>query len=314
MKDSIISEIKKLREIINEPIKQHDLFQRKRDWSKLCVCLDTIEDTETAISSYLKLPEFDAYNGGYLFIYGLLQALFVEQDAIGNLYDGIFSTDNYFKIMMSKHETLRYIRKIRNDSIGHPTSRKDGSYCSIIQQSVSKQKFDLLLDLDEGSFYITSINIFEIIDIQAREVYVNLKMFIERLEEEIRMNRQGYKDDKLGDLFQLRGYYMEKLSSCAYGGYNAIESIAFSFLNSLQDNYNIFYSKAIERHPSGGIFDRINYIHPKITHVFNRLLGYKDSGLYNNYDAIIMIDVLDEYLKEVEKIANNIDKDYSEEF
>lgn len=69
MKDNVIEKIKILRGIINEPRMQYEWLQRKRDWSKLCNCIDTIEDTETAISSYLELEEFDAFNGGYLYIY-----------------------------------------------------------------------------------------------------------------------------------------------------------------------------------------------------------------------------------------------------
>lgn len=55
----------------------------------------------------------------------------------------------------------------------------------------------------------------------------------------------------------------------------------------------------------------IEYIHPKLLHVFNKLRFYKDTGgLYKNYGAIIMIDALNEYLKEIEKIACEIDNEY----
>lgn len=311
MNDYIISEINKIRSIINEPRKQHDLLQRRRDWSKLCTCLDTIEDVEMAISSFLELPDFDAYSGGYLFIYGLLQGLFLEQDAISHLYDSIFETDDYLKQMLSKYKALQDIREIRNNSIGHPTNRKGRSFYSIVQTSICKQGFDLLSDIEEGKTYFSSINLIEIIELQSQEILTNLQVIVGKLEEEIRMHKEKYREDKLGGLFHLRGYCIEKLSRCTYieGTYNGNVDFAFTLLKGIQENYNKFYTKTTERF--GQVIDAIDYLHPKITHVFNRMWSFKEQGMLNNYDAIVMIDALREYLNEAEEIANEIDEEYS---
>jgi hypothetical protein len=309
MNESIINEINKIRRIINEPRKQHDLLQRRRDWSKLCTCLDTIDDVETSISSYLELADFDACNGGYLFIYGLLQGLFIEQDAISHLYNSIFETDDYLKQMLSKYKALQDIREIRNNSIGHPTNRKGKAFYSIVQTSICKQGFDLLSDIEEGKTYFSSINLIEIIELQSQEILTNLQVIVGKLEEEIRMHKEKYKEDKFGSLFHLRGYCIEKLSRCTYveGTYNGNVDIAFSQLKGLQENYNKFYTKTTERF--GHVIDAIGYLHPKIAHVFSRMWLFKEQGMFNNYDAIVMIDALREYLQEAEEIANEIDED-----
>ena len=59
-------------------------------WHMLCSCMDTIEDTEEALESFLKL-DIDSSDEGrnYLRIYGALQALFVQQDAVKNLHDAL---------------------------------------------------------------------------------------------------------------------------------------------------------------------------------------------------------------------------------
>ena len=60
------------------PINKHQ--QEKAIWETLYASIDTIEDTQHAIDHYNKLDTFNATSGGYLFVYGLLQALFVQQD------------------------------------------------------------------------------------------------------------------------------------------------------------------------------------------------------------------------------------------
>lgn len=311
MKDCVLIKVKKLREIINDPRKQYELLKRKRDWSKLCTCIDAIEDTDAAISSYLELDEFDAFTGGYLYLYGILQALFLQQDAVSNLYDGIFATDNYLKVMLNKHKSLKDIRGIRNDSIGHPTNRKGKSYHSIVQHSICKAGFDLSSVFEEDRIQISYINILEIISTQAAEINSVLNLIVSTLEEEIKVHKDQYKDDKLGNLLQLRSYCIEKLSNCTYvnGLYNGDSDFAFVLLEGIIEKYHMLYNKAKERY--GYSLDSIAFIHPKLLHVFNKLKYYRDNGgLYQNYDAIVVIDALREYLKQIEQIAGEIDEEY----
>ncbi len=311
MNDIILDKVKILREIINDPRKQYELLKRKRDWSKLCTCIDTIEDTEAAISSYLELDEFDAFKGGYLYIYGILQALFLQQDAVSNLYDGIFATDNYLNVMLNKHRSLKDIREIRNNSIGHPTNRNGKSYHSIVQHSICKTGFDLSSDFDEDRIQFSFINILEIINTQAKEINSVLNLIVSTLKEEIKVHKDQYKDDKLGNLLQLRGYCIEKLSNCTYvnGLHNENSDFAFVLLEGIIEKYHMLYNKAKERY--GYSPDSIGFIHPKLIYVFNKLKFYKDNGgLYQNYGAIVMIDALKEYLKQVEQIAREIDEEY----
>jgi hypothetical protein len=311
MKNYILDKVNKLREIINDPRKQYELLKRKRDWSKLCTCIDTIEDTEAAISSYLELNGFDAYTGGYLYLYGILQALFLQQDAVSNLYDGIFATDKYLKVMLNKHKSLRDIREIRNDSIGHPTNRNGKSYHSIVQHSICKTGFSLSSDLEECRIQFSYINILEIINTQVTEINSVLNLIVSTLEEEIKVHKDQYKEDKLGNILQLRGYCIEKLSNCAYvnGLYYEDSDLAFVLLEGIIEKYHMLYNKVKERY--GYSLDSIEFIHPKLEHVFNRLKFYRDNGgLYQNYDAIVMIDALNEYLTQVEQIAGEIDEEY----
>jgi len=60
-----------LRLFINKPRIQYRLLKKRPLWFQLCSSLDTIEDTELAIDSYLS-SEFEKDGELYLAIYGLL--------------------------------------------------------------------------------------------------------------------------------------------------------------------------------------------------------------------------------------------------
>lgn len=90
--------IDKIRYFINGPIRQHSLMKNTATWFQLCSCLDVLGDTELAINAYSdsvldigSLPKIKKYNVGslYLEVYGLLQALFLQQDAAINLCDSL---------------------------------------------------------------------------------------------------------------------------------------------------------------------------------------------------------------------------------
>ena len=72
MIENIFSEI---REICNHPWKRELLFQDKIIWNRLWSSLDVIEDAQIAIDNYSNLPEFSSNENGYLYVYGILQAL-----------------------------------------------------------------------------------------------------------------------------------------------------------------------------------------------------------------------------------------------
>lgn len=151
--------------------------------------------------------------------------------------------------MLDKHKSLKDIREIRNDSVGHPTNRNGRSYHSIIQQSICKTGFELSSDIDEGSIHFSSINIFEIISAQASEINSVLDLIVATLEEEIKMHKDVYKDDKLRNILQLRGYCIEKLSNCAYvnGSYSDNSEFAFGLLEGIIEKYYLLYNKVKER-------------------------------------------------------------------
>ena len=78
----------------------------------------------------------------YLAVYGVLQGMFLQQDALVNLGNTL-----RFPIRIDDYQGLKKIREIRNQIVGHPTSyrrRKTESYYAINRGSLSLEKLDVM--------------------------------------------------------------------------------------------------------------------------------------------------------------------------
>ena len=108
-----------VRDYVNNPRKHSLLYQNKQTFSQLVSSLDVIEDADEAINAYEAKEFGDSKGAHYLAVYGLLQALYVQQDAFYNLSEALGA-----RVNRSDYPELRRIREIRNDSIGHPTKSR----------------------------------------------------------------------------------------------------------------------------------------------------------------------------------------------
>jgi hypothetical protein len=87
--------------------------------SQFGTALYVVEDCECAIGAYETMQWPREVGGQYLAVYGVLQAMFVQQDAVQALYEAI---DEKFEF---SHELVR-IRHARNRCIGHPAKDTQG--------------------------------------------------------------------------------------------------------------------------------------------------------------------------------------------
>ena len=71
-----------IRDFINRPRKQTKLLSDLASWNMLCSALDVIGDTELALEAYLAWTPQKEDGEKYLLVYGALQVMEVQQDAV----------------------------------------------------------------------------------------------------------------------------------------------------------------------------------------------------------------------------------------
>ena len=95
------------------------------DWSQFMSCIRAIQCTEYALEAYSAETSNQTpieEGKAFLLVYGVFQALFIQQDAVRNLCRSLKSLNIDAPKDPGIKESLDEIREIRND-IGHPTNR-----------------------------------------------------------------------------------------------------------------------------------------------------------------------------------------------
>lgn len=132
--------VESIRKSIEDPGLRRKHFGAAADqWSEFCVAMDTLEDTDLAISHFLAVGLGNSESERYLRLYGVLQAVFVQQDAIKAVWEIVMAED--FPEMPGD-SSWRVIREIRNHSAGHPIE--------VIRQGIKKRTFVIRMNLEAG--------------------------------------------------------------------------------------------------------------------------------------------------------------------
>ena len=115
------------------------LNEKKYEMASSLSALDTTNDIEFA---YI-LGEAKTEEENSLRLYALLQALFVAIDSLYQLAYSLTNSKNFINI--NSNETLRELKYIRNDVVGHPANRvlnQDRlAYCILDTKSIRKESF-----------------------------------------------------------------------------------------------------------------------------------------------------------------------------
>jgi hypothetical protein len=134
-----------------------------------------IEDSQYVIEDYKK-NEYMTTKKSYLNLYGLLQGLFVQQDAFKTLFKLCINE----KFDLLSISALQEIREIRNNTVGHPTNNKN-EYYLIIQTSLNKYGYTLLGHLKDGTTKSQNVSIYELLQKQENEIFKLMHQFISLL-------------------------------------------------------------------------------------------------------------------------------------
>jgi len=114
-----------VREKIYDHIENHSRCQwhinaTHDEFVKYCISIDTIQDTAESLMAHFKRGFVIDVSDRYIEYYGILQAVYMQQDAILAIYN-LFTGQ---KLDVSNRVAWGKIRDLRNETAGHPVGRK----------------------------------------------------------------------------------------------------------------------------------------------------------------------------------------------
>jgi hypothetical protein len=301
-----------IRDLINHPRKRYSLSKDPAQWYKLCSSMDAIGDTELAINSYLKIikNKAETENEGHLYIllYGILQILFVQQDAVENLTDAL-------DLQYEPSETLLKIRDIRNDSIGHPTKRGGGkgkSFNFITRMSMTKHGFKLMTVNADRETKFQQVDIYKLINEQREVLRIILKEVITHLKKEAMKHNKQYKKEKLADVFHpMLTYYYEKIASAIFSSEDFEKEYGKGMLNIVAEIIEEFKTALEKRQliKSYELEDDFIWTEYSLQKIFKYFENSEKESL-NEKDAYIYFSYLKKQIDKLHQIAKEIDEEY----
>lgn len=211
MKNEIYDKIRKVRDKMDRGEKPFKLMHDKDVWGRLCASLYTIEDSQSAIDAYCEQRFPTAIGKKYLSLYGLMQALFLQQDSAQGIAVALSGENIDFKLQYPK---LHEIRELRNDIVGHPTNRggKEKSYIQINQMSISKNYFHYCLYRSENDFRFEDkvVDVRSVIEEQRKGIGDILDEICKHLDEEYKSYLKKFEEEKMVEIFQHLSYAKAK--------------------------------------------------------------------------------------------------------
>ncbi|MDE0087357.1 MAG: hypothetical protein OXU23_16665 [Candidatus Poribacteria bacterium] len=275
--------------------------------------MDTIEDTEEALESFLKL-DIDSSDEGrnYLRIYGALQALFVQQDAVKNLHDAL-------KIPYTEDKALDKIRNIRNDAAGHPTKRGNKRAFNFISRpTVSSHGFQLITyyRTNSGNDKLDSkredINVPDLIATQ-KSVFVDvLNNIIKALQEEEMEHKKRFAGKKLTDAFRHTSHLFQKVLEATISPDSPHVELVGVHIDQILKSVEAFKTELKERDEPD---DNFAYRYENLDYALRNIKTYfhTPQGTHiHREDTYILADFAQRQVEILEEIAQEIDERYSD--
>ena len=308
MNSPLYERINEIYKLISESHKRHILQQDELSRLMLYSCLDTIEETEIALESFLKSDTNDSNVGGnYLRIYGVLQGLFIQQDAVKNLHEAL-------KIPYTIDPLLKEIREIRNNAVGHPTNRGNKEAFNFINRLPDIKGFHLMTvyraDPQFSSEY-RDIDISNLIAKQSQHLVDVLNHVIENLEGEAVAHRRKFAGEKLTHTFVSTVYALEKLFDAISYEYLSQRRYVGNHVNTILGAVEKFKDGLRERgEPDDNISDLYQNLEYALHHI-NAYFHDKSKTHVQREDLYIFVDFANRKVSELREIAAEIDKEYS---
>lgn len=306
-----------IRTYVGKPTIHSLLAQNKTSWNQLCSSTDVIEDTELAIESYLN-REFQEKTGAhYLAVYGLLQAMFLQQDATSHLSEAL----SFGRIDFRRFPQLQEIRDRRNDAIGHPTKRGSGqiSHHYISRETLTHAGFQLISFYPDGSRHFIDVPVLKHIAAQHKEMRSILQGIIDKLKEEDSAQKEAFMAQKLEYILcQHTHWQFQQIYKGIFQPQDFPPQSALTALQSIRQTVNSFQEELEKRGIDREKDSSINEDFERTEYPLSKLEAYLKSSVsgqapnVDTRDIRIFWENAQYYFDRLVGLAVEIDKEYAQ--
>ena len=305
--------VQRIRDFINEPRRKQILLSDLELWNQLCSSMDVLGDSELAVVAYQGLSATGEPGDLYLGAYGLLQALYLEQDAVNNLCESLQIEES-----IEKYPRLLQIREVRNFSVGHPTkmrgvkrSGRPPSYNYISRPTLRREGFQIISFFTGGQHEFVDVNIPELIADQHAYLEDILKRVVTYLQDDEEAHKARFRMEKLVDFFpHTIEYHLRKVAEAVRGKeLPAIGTIDLSVVEKALAQFKDALSKR-----ASTAYDAVDYVYKEIDFPLSQIKAFLvGTPSVGDPRAIeIFISYVGSRIEELRKLASEIDAYYQE--
>lgn len=280
------------------------------NWDRMCNSRDIINDTAYAIESYVKsdYPEEDP-GLKYIFTYGILQTLFLQQDAVENLFKAFqkhYQQGEEFHY--KRGDELREIRKLRNETIGHPIGTKYGSFNYIDRSSLSKWFFKWSRSSKESGNELLPVDLFSVLKRQTLAIKSDLEILVRKIEEADKMRHEKHRDRLMAICKDNIEYLLQTVAEGINSPLTHNQTRALRTLGTIENRYLEFESGMKERGGLEGFYELEDY--KRAISVLKEYLAGKNPAIKEE-DARIYYFYLQKQHKYFKEMVEEIDSEYT---
>jgi hypothetical protein len=238
-------------------------------------------------------------------VYGVLQALYLQQDAAVTLARCL---DLSFEIPAE----LKAIREVRNNAIGHPTARRDGSSAMISRITLTTDGFQMLVNSKENLSEFRDVGVRDAALRQGMVMGELLGRAVEQLTATELEHRSRFRDRPLSQTWpHTLGYMVEKIGEGLWNP--SMTPFAMAGIESIREALVRFRREIDERGLTEAYKDSVGRTGVEIEFVLERL---RDRLLGNvpewqETDARIYWTFLGSKVHEMQAMADEIDAEYA---
>ncbi len=213
MKKELIHKLDELRDLLNDTVVYKQAAWDKKDegsWSRLWASMDNLEDSQKAIELFKLKTTISILDR-----YGILQSLYVQQDALLDLASALGLKGISYK----NHKRLQEIRNVRDETIGHPTYRekagkgeyKDGSlsFTSMYFENTKKQ-LTYMVYTAKGSEHKT-IDLTKVVEDQEVLLAIEIEKVIKQIKKRETNHKELFQGKKISQILPSFNYEIQKM-------------------------------------------------------------------------------------------------------